>query len=386
MAVKHVRLWPSGNFTFGTSWATIGGVASAKAWEELVSAAKEEAYEGNPGALKPSEATGIVASATTSPIAAFKVPNYVLAGNEKILAASVHVYFKEVTTASAMVSAGGGGIGGNVVAEKQQNLAGTTPALWNTLAYTAEDVTKLNVPGTLKEVLEAAAVDARMIKAKEVRVFALYFDLEIEVTETEQVGKASVLVSGGGVVTRASHREVPRSAVASGAGRAVSLQARVLISSVSASGGGSPAAVRTRATAVSVSTSGGVRVQIATQRAAGRLLVVSGGARAVVTQARGASARVGASGGPTAAVRLSRVGVRLVVVSGGGSPSVRLRAVTIRLLASGGGSPRVTFSAFQPTPIFPTAAPEAGRVARGSGAMAVGQRGTLRSPDPGRAR
>jgi hypothetical protein len=185
--VFHQRLWPTGNTSVGAAWAGIAGKSVAELWKEL-SEGKENRWQGNTNGeggseLLPGEATGIVASTTTGPIAAFHVAPYVLGPSEKILAAKVVGRWKQVTTKSVEQSAAGASSEGHSIVEKAAMVEGTTPAFWFAVNYTAEDVQKMNeFPVLLKEILETGTVDARMLKLKEVKCFTLYIDLEIQRT------------------------------------------------------------------------------------------------------------------------------------------------------------------------------------------------------------
>lgn len=176
MSVKHVRLFPTGNTTI-VGFTTLGGKEVSKAWEEL--AAQESAYEGS--GKTPSSSLGIT-SATKGSGAAFRVFDYVLAANEKILTAVARFYVKQGTTEILELSAGGASREGHTITEKSVKLVGTGTG-WTSVSYTAADVELMNkYPPMLAQLLEDGALDAHMAKAKEAVVYSAYLDLEIEYT------------------------------------------------------------------------------------------------------------------------------------------------------------------------------------------------------------
>lgn len=191
--IKFVRLYPIANTSVGAPFTTIGGKAVSEAWRELAEE-QEERYKGNTNGsggseLLPLETKGVKASTTSGAVAAFRATplkveggQFSLSANEKLLSAKVVGRFKQVTTKSLEISAGGGGLGEFVVFEKEAFVEGTTPAFWASISWSAEDVNKMNASEkTLHEVLEDGSMDIRLVKAKEALCFTLYIELEIEV-------------------------------------------------------------------------------------------------------------------------------------------------------------------------------------------------------------
>lgn len=187
--IKHVRCYPTSlaGLGLGASWSCIGGKASEEAWKEMREG-QETRFQGNKNGageseLLPLETQGIAAETITGPAAAFKVDPYILKAGETLLTVKATGRLTQAVAKAVAISIGGASEEGQEIKEKEvliETLNG-----WASMNHTEADVKKLNEhPKLLKEFLLAGACDWRIAKAKKVKCFTIYVDLEISVVST----------------------------------------------------------------------------------------------------------------------------------------------------------------------------------------------------------
>lgn len=189
---KIVRLFADNLAHIGTNWVPANGHTEAEKWKEIAEG-KHEAFKGNKNGTAgaellpesvPTFGTQFLSDAVTGAQSAeeYSVEPYVLGAGETIKAGAVIGRINQATSATLEFGIKENNLGVSGKVKGNRPLLVGTGNLWATVALTAEDVAELNAHALLlKEfLLNTAAVT--MAKAKAIKNYLVYLELEIEVT------------------------------------------------------------------------------------------------------------------------------------------------------------------------------------------------------------